>query len=107
MTTRYAMTLPVSPDLDRLAAAADRAEAEASRLCSACLDAQTPEPFLAFADAEERAAQARQAHADAMPKRTAKERVRAEAEAHRAKQMRGFAAEARAQAAALGSWSAP
>ncbi len=108
--TRYLLvTPPVSPDLDALAAASEAADAEAERLCHACLGAQTPEPFLAYAKAEEAAAVAREAHAAALPDATMKQRARkafAVAEAERKGKLgRSLARLARESAASLGSWA--
>lgn len=108
--TRYSLVTPTHPDLDALAAASEALDAEAERLCHACLGAQTPEPFLAYAEAQERAADAIEAHAVALPAATAKQRSRkahALLEAGRkARQGRGLARLARENAASLTSWSA-
>lgn len=106
---RYSLVTPTHPDIDALAAASDAADREAERLCSLCLGAQTPEPFEAYALAEEQADAARRAHAAALPVATAKQRARKawalqEAE-RRGRQGRGLARLARENAADLGRWS--
>jgi hypothetical protein len=106
MTTRYAVLLdPPSPALDALAAAADTAEREAGRLAVASFALDTPESLRAYAAAEDAAAEAHEALAVALPRRTARERERAAFVAAKAEAGQTFAKMARAKAAGLESWS--
>jgi hypothetical protein len=103
--TRYALFASVRSDLDALRLAADTAARKADELAVASFALDTPESLRAYAEAEERAAEAHGALAAAMPRRTARERERAAFVAEKAESGRTFAKMARAKAAGLESWA--
>lgn len=99
------VTQSVSPDLDALAAAATAADKRAGELGLVAFARETPEALRAYAEAEEAAGRAHAAHAEAMPRRTSKERQRAAVVALKAEAAARFAARARERAGELEGWS--